>query len=86
MNKAGGNGGKIRAVEFVFRWEYFLFRMQIPMNIVREPYLIPRSSFFFFFEKIKKKSTFPFLNSSSGYLLREKIKIFNFYVNTKERK
>lgn len=53
MNKAGGNGGKIRAVEFVFRWEYFLFRMQIPMNIVREPYLIPRSSSFFFLERLK---------------------------------
>lgn len=54
MNKAGGNGeggGKIRAVEFVFRWEYFLFRTQIPMNIVRQPYLIPR--FFFFLKRLK---------------------------------
>lgn len=44
-------GKKIRAVEFVFRWEYILFRMQIPVNIVREPYLILCFLSFFFFLK-----------------------------------
>lgn len=82
LNKAGGNGGKIRAVEFVLRSEYFLFRMQVPMismNILREF----NSTFFFFLERLK----FYFrISKSSGYFIREMIKIFNFYINMVQKK